>query len=215
MNRVRRPPNLPWARRPSSLGRLGIAVGLGIIVASATWAVWRTNPLIPLWIATSAAFVGWTWGTLGPMDSAQTSAHAGRADGTHALTFVVVITAALGSLLSVLLVLFEQNEKPLARVTLVGVVLSWTAIHTLFATHYARLYFSPPVGGIDYNQDEPPVYTDFAYTAFTIGMSFAISDTNISGTRMRRAVLVHGLLSYMFGTVIVALLVNLIAGIAS
>ena len=98
--------------------------------------------------------------------------------------------------------------------TLIGIVASWATIHTLFATHYARLYFTDPVGGVDFHQSDPPLYTDFAYVAFTVGMSFAISDTDLSGSRMRRPALLHALLSYLFGTVIVALLINLLAGVA-
>ena len=96
------------------------------------------------------------------------------------------------------MVLFRHGDPWMVFGTIVAVVTSWTAIHTLFAGYYSRLYFTNPIGGIDFNQDEPPVFTDFAYVAFTIGMGFTVSDTALSGATMRRAALIHALLSFLF-----------------
>jgi len=68
-------------------------------------------------------------------------------------------------------------------------------------------------GGIDFNQQQLPQYSDFAYLSFTLGMTFQVSDTNISSSYIRRSILHHVLLSYLFGTVIVAATVNLVAGL--
>jgi uncharacterized membrane protein len=100
-----------------------------------------------------------------------------------------------------------------AAVAILGVVASWAAIHTLLALGYARLYYAPPRGGFDFHQTEPPQYTDFAYVAFTVGMSYAISDTDVGSTAIRKLALGHALLSYLFGTVILAALINLVAGL--
>ena len=70
---------------------------------------------------------------------------------------------------------------------MVSVALSWTVVQTVFTSHYARLYYSHPAGGIDFNQDAPPRYSDFAYLAFTIGMTFQVSDVQITSRRIRRA----------------------------
>ncbi|MFT4200813.1 DUF1345 domain-containing protein [Gordonia sp. (in: high G+C Gram-positive bacteria)] len=201
------------AREFSALQRLTVSVAVGVVVAAGLWAGWRISPVMSMWIATAATFIGWTWATLGPMGAEQTAEHAGREDPTHAGTAIVVIAAALGSLTSVVAVLFHHDDHALVVGTLAGIVLSWAAIHTLFATHYARVYFTDPVGGINFHQSEPPIYTDFAYVAFTVGASFAISDTDLSHSRMRRPALAHALLSYLFGTVIVALFINLVAGL--
>ena len=92
------------------------------------------------------------------------------------------------------------------------VLTSWAAIHTVFALRYARLFFADYAGGIDFHQAEAPRYSDFAYLAFAVGMSFAISDTDLASWRMRRHALRHALLAYLFGTVIIALIVNITAG---
>ncbi|WP_301546739.1 DUF1345 domain-containing protein [Gordonia sp. X0973] len=204
-----------WTRSFSAMSRLAISVAVGLIAATVLWAGWRVDWRMSAWIATAAMFVGWTWATLGPMNAALTRQHARREDPTHGGTGIVVVVAALASLSSVIGVLFHHQDHALVLGTIAGIVLSWAAIHTMFATHYARVYYGDPIGGIDFHQSEPPVYTDFAYVAFTVGMSFAISDTDLSGSRMRRPALVHALLSYLFGTVIVALFINLIAGLSS
>ena len=94
-------------------------------------------------------------------------------------------------------------------------VVSWTVVNTVFTLRYADLFYSSPVGGIGFGDDgsEPPSYRDFAYMAFTIGMTYQVSDTTLRDRRFRRAVLNHALLSYVFGVVIVATSINLIAGL--
>jgi uncharacterized membrane protein len=67
---------------------------------------------------------------------------------------------------------------------------------------------------VDFNQDDPPRYADFAYLAFTIGMTFQVSDTDLKTTEIRATALRHALLSYLFGSVILAATINLIAGLA-
>jgi uncharacterized membrane protein len=94
------------------------------------------------------------------------------------------------------------------------VVASWTLVHSVYAIRYAHLYYTPPIGDIDFKTDEKPDYQDFAYVAFTVGMTFQVSDTDIRGRAMRRAVLRHALLAYLFGAVILASMVNIVAGLA-
>ena len=93
-----------------------------------------------------------------------------------------------------------------------SVALAWLAVHTVWLLRYARLYFTPPDGGIDFH-GEAPAYADFAYLALTVGMCFQVSDTDLTGKRMRRTALHHALLSYLYGTVIVAVTVNSVAGL--
>jgi uncharacterized membrane protein len=99
-----------------------------------------------------------------------------------------------------------------AAVAVLSVVSSWAAVHTLLALGYARIYNGEPEGGIDFHQSEPPQYSDFAYVAFTVGMSYAISDTDVGSSAIRRLALGHAL-SYLFGTVTLAALINLVAGL--
>jgi len=94
------------------------------------------------------------------------------------------------------------------------VAVSWLVVHTLFTLRYARLYHSTG-GGVDFNQDDPPRYLDFAYLAFTIGMTFQVSDTNLTSPAIRAAALRHALLSYLFGAVILATSVNFIVNLSN
>jgi uncharacterized membrane protein len=80
-------------------------------------------------------------------------------------------------------------------------------VHTVYVVRYARLYYSAPEGGIDFHGEQPD-YTDFAYLGLTIGMTFQVSDTDLTGKRVRRIALHHALTSYVFGTVIVAITVS-------
>ncbi|MFT4086604.1 MAG: DUF1345 domain-containing protein [Gordonia sp. (in: high G+C Gram-positive bacteria)] len=204
---------LHFLRNISAMGRLGGSVVIGLLgtlaLVSTTDLDFRMLP----WALSAGAFVIWTWTSLAPMDSGQTAAHASREDPTHRVTLLVVVCAALASLTGVMLVLFDAHRDSLVVTTLISIIVSWAAIHTVFATHYARLYFTDPVGGVDFHQSEPPVYTDFAYVAFTVGMSYAISDTDLAGSHMRRPALAHALLAYLFGTVIVGLFINMLAGL--
>ena len=94
---------------------------------------------------------------------------------------------------------------------LLSVVLSWTIVHTVYALRYARAYYSEPNGGIEFNEEEPPTYTDFAYFAFTVGMTFQVADTNITSKAVRRITLHHALLSYLFGAVLLGLVINVVS----
>jgi uncharacterized membrane protein len=88
-------------------------------------------------------------------------------------------------------------------------------VHTVFTLRYARLYYLDEDGGIDFNEADPPRYSDFAYLAFTIGMTFQVSDTDIQDKTIRATILRHMWLSYVFGAVIVAITINLIAGLTT
>ena len=101
----------------------------------------------------------------------------------------------------------EGNEL----LAVASVALSWFTVHILFMLRYAQLYYTGPDGGVNFNQDAPPRYLDFAYLAFTIGMTFQVSDTDLEKSAIRAAALRHALLSYLFGAVILAATVNLIA----
>src|SRR5205823_6262617 len=95
-----------------------------------------------------------------------------------------------------------------------SIVASWGVVHTVYALKYARLYYEGPDGGIDFDGDHPPTYVDFAYLAFTVGMTFQVSDTEINARVIRAAVLRQSLLAYLFGAVILAATINLLAGLS-
>ena len=154
------------------------------------------------------------------MDAPTTKDHAYREDPTRTMSEVLLVLASLASLVVTVFVLVLTSGEGgvesdiLGGVAILSVVLSWFLIHTLYTLRYAVLFYSGRQGGIDFNQVEPPAYGDFAYLAFTIGMTFQVSDTNISTSAIRMAAIRHALLAYLFGAVILATLVNLVAGFA-
>ncbi len=170
------------------------------------------------WSAACIVYLIWIWATIGRMDAPTTKAHAYREDPTRTMSEVLLVLASLASLVVTVFVLVLTSGEGgaesdiLGGVAILSVVLSWFLIHTLYTLRYAVLFYSGRQGGIDFNQVEPPAYGDFAYLAFTIGMTFQVSDTNISTSAIRMAAIRHALLAYLFGAVILATLVNLVAG---
>lgn len=196
---------------------VAVLVGLGVGVVLSVAGAGRFAPLGG-WIATAAVYCAWTWGNIVGMGPGSTASHATRESPGRTATGLLLICGALASLVGVGFLLFGDDAALGARaaaaaVAFCAIVASWFTVHTLFALRYAREYYTGADGGIDFHQDEAPRYTDFAYVAFTVGMSFAISDTDVGSSDIRRVALGHALLSYLFGTVIVAALVNLVAGL--
>jgi uncharacterized membrane protein len=189
---------------------VGVVAGIGISLL----ADWHYGVLVG-WMAGAAVFIGWTWITLWPMDAYSTARHASREDPGRALSDALVLLAALASLIAVAsLLTVGGGERDMQAALSVGsVALAWACVHTLFSIRYARLYYAGRDGGIDFNEPEPPQYTDFAYLAFTVGMTFQVSDTSLKTKQLRSTALRHALLSYLFGTVIIAAMINLIAGL--
>jgi len=198
--------------------RIGAALLVGALLG---WLLsWDSvaAALLGGWAGAGLVFVAWTALVIVPMDPEETSEHAVREEPTRGVAGVIVLLAALASLAGVAVALVGgvvgDGDITIAAV-LAAVIVSWACVHTVFALHYARAYYSTPAGGIDFHQTEPPRYTDFTYLAITVGMSFAVSDTDLASSAMRRLAQVHALLAYLFGTVVVALLINLVAGLAN
>lgn len=197
----------------SSLVRLLVGVLAGVVVAAVVGWTSAVAAVLAGWATVAAVFVVWTWAAVAPMGPDDTASHATREEPTRFGAHAVVLAAALVTLVGVVVVLVEKEIGQLLPTiaVLASVLASWAAIHTVFALRYARMYLTDGAGGIDFHMREAPRYTDFAYVAVTVGMSFAISDTDLGSSSMRRTALGHALLSYLFGTVIIALLVNLVA----
>ncbi len=154
-------------------------------------------------------------------DAARTRELAAREDPRRTVSDLLLVFAAIASVVAVIVVLatagkLQGVEKDLgAALGVVSVGLSWFLVQTLFTLRYAELYYSAAPGGIDFNNDdELPTFVDFAYFAVTVGMTFQVSDTSIRSSRIRAATLRHALISYFFGTFVIASVVNLVAGLA-
>jgi uncharacterized membrane protein len=209
--------------------RVGVAVAVGAVAGAGTGAAvdWDYAASVG-WDVAAGVFLVWTWSVIGGMDAEATAAHATREDPTRGVTQVIVLAASVASLAGVGYLLVQASSAKgatqglVAAMGVASVAVSWFVVHTLFALHYALLYYDPGdgerterVGGVDFNQREPPRYTDFAYLAFTIGMTFQVSDTQLTTHPVRATALRHALLSYLFGSLILAATVNLIASLAS
>jgi uncharacterized membrane protein len=97
-------------------------------------------------------------------------------------------------------------------------MLSWLTIHVSFAYRYAHEYYTrnqagEPDGGILFPQDDKPDYLDFVYFSFVLGMTFQVSDCNITSKKLRRLATLQGLIGFLFNTVILALSVNIAASL--
>lgn len=212
----------PRTRRdPSAVVRVCASAAAGTLGAllTATFGPWWLVPLA-FWDAAALVYVAWMWSSIWPLGPAATAARACPEDPGPGWTDVLLLTASLASVLAVGLVLVRASHTGgLAKGLLLGlgiasIVLSWSVVHTVFALRYAKLYYDGEPSGVDFNEDEPPRYSDFAYLALTIGMTFQVSDTDLQSTPIRRSALRHALLSYVFGALIVSLTINLVAGLS-
>ncbi len=205
---------------PTMTARTAISAAAGVAATLLTVLVgnWRYAPSAG-WDAAAVVFCGWVWREIWPLPPQRTAARATAEDPNRAVRELVVLGASVASLgaLGLLLVYAHQaaglTRGMLALLALVSVGLSWFSVHTIFTLRYARLYYAEPAGGIDFNQDEPPGYRDFAYLALTIGMTFQVSDTNLRNSTVRSTALQHALLSYLFGSIILATAINLIVSL--
>jgi uncharacterized membrane protein len=196
----------------SAAGAVGLLVG-------ALTAPWQLAVLIG-WAVTSASLVGWIWLDITGLDAVATRRVSTREDDSRAAMSLLLTGASVISLAAVVFGLHRATsastplEVALSVGALATVVLSWSLVHTLFTLRYADLYYrSHEPGGISFPSDGQPRYADFAYVAFTIGMTFQVSDTQITSSTIRRTVLRHAVLSYLFGTAIIASSISVLAGL--
>jgi uncharacterized membrane protein len=201
----------------SARTRVVVAVIGGTAVFVVLLAFWSWQPAVLAgWIVAASVFVAWVWLSVGPMDGAATAQHATTEEGSRTTSEIVILVACAASLIAVAAALLEASRETgadkilLTAIASVTVVVSWGAVHTVYALRYARLYYADG-GGIIFTGDRLPDYGDFAYLAFTIGMTYQVSDTVLASRRIRLAALRHALLSFLFGTSILAMLINVVA----
>lgn len=197
---------------------ISAAVGLVVCLVVGRAAPWQVSALAG-WNAGATVMLGWVLSRLLPLDGAGTKANAMREDNSRVVADVVLVGASVASLVGVGFALLKSNDMAastgaaLTGLAVLTVVLSWTVVHTVYMLHYARLYYGDGGTGVEFNGGEPADYRDFAYLAFTIGMTYQVSDTDLTTKPMRRAATHHALLSYLFGTVVVAMTINVVASL--
>ena len=207
----------PAMRRAITVLIAGLIVTLALL-PFATWGL----ALLAGWDAAALVFLLSIWPIIIRADSSHAAQLATREDPTRDSARALLVAASVASLLGVGFALhLAERQSSAQRVLLIGgavltVMLSWAVINTVYTLRYADQHFRSEPGGIAFGgQDgqERPSYRDFAYVAFTIGMTYQVSDTTLCDPRIRRTVLGHAILSYLFGVVIVAGSVNLISGL--
>lgn len=189
------------------------AAGLIVVVPVAFLAPWQLTVLAG-WSAACLLLLGRVWPHILRDSPEQVAEYAAAEDDTRAMATLIVLLASVTSLVGVGLALHLARQVDgaeqivLTVAAVLTVALSWSVVNTEFTLRYAHLYHLPPLGGIDFGDEGPPDYRDFAYLAFTIGMTYQVSDTGLRTRQFRRTVLGHSMLSYLFGAVIIATMVN-------
>lgn len=206
-----------------ALRRAAVMAGIGLVVTVVlqqfvTW--WMAA--VAGWDAAALTFLVISWAIILRADGARTRQLAVREDETRGSAAVLLVGASVVSLLGAGFALHlagEEGGPPqevLVGMAAVTVMLSWAVINTVYTLRYADMHFGLAGPGItfgDASGHDQPAYRDFAYVAFTIGMTYQVSDTTVCNPRIRRAVFSHALLAYLFSVVIIGGAVNLIAGL--
>ena len=207
----------PALRRLAVAGVIGVATGLLVALVVR----WELAVLLG-WDAAALAFLGSVWPVIVGCDAARTELLVSREDVTRSTARLLLLAAAAASLVSVVYALHVAGDAEgtaqgvLIAVSAVTVAVSWTVLNTVFTLRYAEDFYRGPPTGIDFGgapADDRPDYRDFAYVAFTVGVTYQVSDTNLRNRRIRRTVLLHAFLAYLYGVVIVAAGVNIVASL--
>jgi uncharacterized membrane protein len=211
----------PAIRQGAGMRRLvGVGVTFAVVLAGALWADAPAGVAVAAaWGAAALATVASIWLRVGHWNPAETAAHARAEDFSRSIADLIVVSASVCSLVPVGLTILSAgrhhgSDKVLLILLATSVVaLSWALVHTVYALRYGDLYYATPTGGIDFNDSGDPDYRDFAYLALTIGMTYQVSDTSLTTKAVRRTAIRHGLLAFLFGSVIVALMINTVASL--
>jgi uncharacterized membrane protein len=206
----------PALRRLIAAAVVGLVAGLAL-AAVAPWHL----AVLGGWDATALTFLLSVASIVLGADGPLTERIAVREDMNRDVARLLLLAASGASLVAVGFALgLARHESGAGRALMVTmaavtVVVSWTVVNTVFTMRYAHLYYRGAADSIDFGGDttRPPDYRDFAYLAFTIGMTYQVSDTMLRDRGIRRTVLVHAVLSYVFGVVIVSGGVNVVAGL--
>lgn len=214
-----------WLEKINSLVKLLICLAIGIIaylIADRESLDTLTRIMIG-WNVFSLCMIAITWITFGITDSGEIRTQVSIQDPKRFVVFTLVLIATIASVCAVSLMVIaknHQNNQPNWRipVAIVGMVLSWILIHTIFTLRYAHIYYGNDIdnptshaGGLQFPGDKRPEYYDFAYFSFVLGMTFQVSDVSVTSKSFRKLILFHSLISFAYNTIMIALVINLTA----
>lgn len=189
-----------------------------VAAAVASFAPWELT-VLSAWVAAAFAYLTSAWRVILGSDGEETRRLATIEDDSRPVSDALVVAASTSSLIGAALALHKATavsgitSAALTIGAVTTVVVSWLVVNTDFTLRYAHLYYSSSPGGVTFAGVERPDFRDFAYLAFTVGMTYQVSDTGLLGPRFRRILLAHALVSYGFGVVIIAATINIVASI--
>ncbi len=200
------------------------AVLAALVFAGLAGRVSMVTHIFAAWDCFSFCILVLAWVRIVSADPRKARESARLQDSSYTAIFVFVVASAGASLL-VLGILLGASAKDLSKGMLTEHILlsaatvacSWSLVHTVFALRYAHLFYNkskfPRCEGLAFPDEKEPDYLDFAYFSFVIGMTFQVSDVQVTSRAIRRLALVHGIVSFAFNMVILALMVNVISGL--
>jgi uncharacterized membrane protein len=196
--------------------RFMLSVGAGLAAYLSGSGLGRAEgALIGIAVA-GVCFVALGWLVLWRLDPAVNAATEDPSRTVEEGLVVGVALASLGGIAAFLIAGGSSGPTWTAAVAVLGVAMSWASLHLMYAARYAKLYYTKMgdgfAEGIDFGGEKPPSYADFLYFSYNLGMTYQVSDTGVTRPEIRSVVLFHCLLSYVFGTAILATTVNLVLG---
>lgn len=219
---------LKWFERLDAKPRLLLSVIItGLVYLFLSRRLTQIARVIISWDAGVIVFLGLVWLMTKGATAARVRKNAQRQDENRLTILSLVVASACISLLAIAFLLKSSKNLPEWNLELhvalgvVTIVSSWLLAHTMFALHYAHLYYNnvnndslaEGVEALDFPQERQPDYWDFFYFSFVIGMTAQVSDVAIASRPMRRLALIQGIVSFFFNTVVLALTINLVAGL--
>jgi uncharacterized membrane protein len=211
--------------------RLYVALGVTAVVFFLIWNKVSVPALIMIsWASCALTIIILDWLIILTAHPREMRQIARLKDSSRIIILLFVITASCVSLFAILFLLLNHpKDAQHIQVTkhvlmsIGSVAVSWWMLHTVFTMSYAHMYYTNTpkpndpkdavIGGLQFPEESNPDYLDFVYFSFVIGMTFQVSDVEISSRSIRRLALLHALISFAFNTAIVALSINVISGL--
>lgn len=211
-------PELWIVRMARGHARLWLAIALGCVVYAVAPGHWRVvTRLLLAWDVAIAFYLIWAAAVMAKSPVVEIRKHSAAQDEGAFAIMVLTVVAAISSLAAIFFELAAGADAlpgPWSyALAIATVILSWMFIHTIFALHYAHDFYGngKRANGLKFPGDDRPDYWDFVYFSFVVGMTFQVSDVAVTNKWIRRSVVAHGALSFLFTTMIVALTVNMAA----
>lgn len=204
--------------------RIAIAFILGVISFFLFYSFYQIEiAIVGAWDILALTDIVLAWLTITKKNAKETVQNAKLQDTGRSTILFFIIATALISLVAITILLKTAKHSTLYSFDLilafafVTVAISWILVHTVFTIHYAHVFYAEGnethIGGLEFPKEKNPYFIDFAYYSFNIGMTFQVSDVQVSSRRMRKLTLAHSLVSFLFNTFIVAFTINIIAGL--